>query len=112
MIETNPYYKIVVYVPEDYLDQVKTALFTAGAGNIGQYSHCSFETKGKGQFKPLAQAQQFLGERGQIKVVDEVKLEVLCPSALIKKSLDALKKSHPYEEPAIDIIPLYNHLFI
>src|SRR5699024_2573970 len=70
-------YKIIVYVPEDYLSAVKQALNEAGAGHIGNYAECSFETTGQGQFMPLKDATPFSGKHDKLSVFEEIKLEMI-----------------------------------
>lgn len=99
-------YKLVFYVPESHCEAVKEAVFEAGAGRLGNYSHCSWETLGTGQFKPLKGSTPTIGNEFQLERVSEYRVEVLCSDDKIEKSIESLKKSHPYEEPAFDIIKL------
>ena len=101
-------FKIVVFVPKDYLEQVREALAAAGAGWLGNYSHCSFQAQGIGTFKPLAGANPFLGEVGQLEYVEEYRLETIVPQNLLNRAVKAMLKAHPYEEVAYDIYPLKN----
>ncbi len=96
-------YKLCFYVPEDYLEAVKAAVFVAGAGKIGDYDSCCWQTQGQGQFRPLGGSQPFIGQHGQIETVVEYKVEMVCEDALIEQVLTALVKAHPYEEPAYDV---------
>lgn len=96
-------FKIVFFVPETHKEQVKQALFAAGAGRIGQYDCCSWETLGQGQFRALPGANPFLGVLGQIELVAEYRVELVCDDALISAAIAALKAAHPYEEPAFDV---------
>lgn len=96
-------YRINVYIPASHLETVKQAMFSAGAGRIGNYDQCCWEVKGQGQFQPLTGSDAFIGETGKLEVVDEYKVELVCDSAVIHKVIAALKKSHPYEEPAYDV---------
>ncbi|NRA41442.1 MAG: NGG1p interacting factor NIF3 [Pseudomonadales bacterium] len=98
-------YKLIVYVPKADLDAVKQACFAAGAGRIGEYQQCSFETEGLGQFLPSAAAQPAIGEVQQLTQVSEVKLEMVCTSDCIKAAALAMIAAHPYEEPAYQIMP-------
>ena len=95
-------YKIAFYVPESHCDAVKDALFLAGAGRIGNYSHCAWQTRGTGQFKPNQGSQPHLGERNELCTVIEYKVELVCDAKNLKSALNALLKSHPYEEPAYE----------
>jgi dinuclear metal center YbgI/SA1388 family protein len=101
-------YKIVVFVPMKSLDAVRDALATAGAGVIGNYSHCSFRSAGTGTFRPLEGASPYVGEVGQLEQVDELRLEMLVPQRQLSQTLDAMMKAHPYEEVAYDVYRLEN----
>jgi hypothetical protein len=105
-------YKIQFFVPIDACESVKKSMFNAGAGKIGNYDQCSFETKGIGQFCPQNGANPFLGNVGSIEKVEELRVEMICEADKVKTSIEALKKSHPYEEVAFDIIKLSNHEFV
>ncbi|WP_078552796.1 Nif3-like dinuclear metal center hexameric protein [Bacillus alkalicellulosilyticus] len=100
--------KLVVFVPESDATQVRDALGRAGAGHIGNYSHCSFSGHGVGRFKPEEGSDPFIGEQGKLEEVSEIKLETIFPAPLQKKIIAAMIKAHPYEEPAFDIYPLDN----
>lgn len=99
-------YKIVFFVPETHKEAVKQALFDAGAGRIGNYDSCAWETLGTGQFRAMQGANPFLGKIDQIEKVDEYRVELVCEDALIKDAMRAMKAAHPYEEPAYDVIKL------
>lgn len=99
-------YKLCFFVPETHAENLKTALFLAGAGRIGHYEHCSFETSGMGQFRAMKGANPFIGSIGDLEKVSEKKIEMVCEDHLIKEIITALKKNHPYETPAYDIIKL------
>lgn len=101
-----PLDKIVIFVPVGAAAQVRTALARAGAGAIGDYDSCSFETPGTGHFRPLAAANPTVGEVGELASVEEVRLEVIAPRALRDPVLTAMRQAHPYEEPAFDVIEL------
>jgi hypothetical protein len=96
------------YVPLTHLEMVKKAVFDAGGGRIGHYDFCSFETKGLGQFRPLSGGQPFLGRVGEIKQVEEAKVELVCEEKNLAGIVAALKKSHPYETPAYYAIKTVN----
>ncbi len=91
---------ISFYVPVKDSEKVKEAMFQAGAGKIGHYDKCSFETNGIGQFRPLPGSQPALGSELQLEVVQELRVDMVCEEALIRDVIHALKKSHPYETPA------------
>jgi len=97
-------YMLVTYVPEENLESVKNALFEAGAGRIGNYSHCSWQVKGQGQFKPEAGSSPFLGETEKLEKIDEYHLEMVCRDSHVKQVVQALLKAHPYETPAYHIV--------
>lgn len=96
-------YKLVFFVPESHIEPVKTAVFTAGAGHIGNYDQCCWQTLGQGQFRPRAGAAPFIGEQDQLKVLPEYRVEMVCADEHIDRVVTALRLAHPYEEPAIDI---------
>ena len=98
--------KIVVTIPPENTDEVRQAICNAGAGIIGEYSYCSSCTKSIGTFIPNDKANPFIGENNKLEILEEDKLEVVCELDKAKKVIDELRKVHPYEEPAIDIIPL------
>ena len=99
-------YKLGFYVPEAQLEQVKEALFAAGAGRIGNYDRCCWQTLGQGQFRPLEGSNPFIGEPGQLERVAEYRVEMVCEEAHIRAVIAALKDAHPYEEPAWDLVEL------
>jgi len=101
-------YKITFFVPPEFAEIVKQAMFLAGAGKIGQYENCSFESLGVGQFKPLTGANPAIGKVDEIVKVQELKIEMVCEEALIYDIISAMKKNHPYELPAYDIIKCEN----
>jgi dinuclear metal center YbgI/SA1388 family protein len=100
--------KLTTFVPLDHAAKVRIALFEAGAGAIGKYDQCSFNTEGEGSFRPLEGSQPFVGNPNQLHFEKEVKIEVIYPRVLESTLLKALIKSHPYETPAFDLIPLEN----
>ncbi|GAA3715795.1 YqfO family protein [Oceanisphaera sediminis] len=95
-------YKLVFFVPESHLEPVKAAVFATGAGKIGDYDRCCFETRGTGQFRPQTGANPFIGETGALERVAEVRVELVCEDQLIRAAVTALRQAHPYEEPAFD----------
>jgi hypothetical protein len=99
-------YKIVVYVPDTHGEAVRAAMGEAGAGRIGNYAHCSFTTKGMGRFLPLAGASPAIGVVGRAEAVEEERIETVCAEDRLKEVIEAIRRVHPYEEPAIDIYPL------
>jgi len=101
-------YKLTVFVPLDYEDQVRLALAEAGLGVIGRYSHCTFVAKGQGSYQPLEGTHPFLGEAGKLSRVEEARLEILAPESLLPAALARLRQAHPYEQVAYDLYPLQN----
>jgi dinuclear metal center YbgI/SA1388 family protein len=101
-------YKLAVFVPVGHLEQVRSAIADAGAGWIGNYSHCTFSSAGTGTFKPLTGANPFIGSVGEIEQVEEIRLETVVPANRVKGVLEAMIKAHPYEEVAYDLYPLEN----
>ena len=101
-------YKVVVYVPVSHGQAVFESMSKAGAGHIGNYSHCSFRTEGMGTFIPLTGSSPYVGTRGQLEEVQESRLEMVVPEGSIKKVTNAMRKAHPYEEIAYDVIELQN----
>ena len=97
-------YKITFYVPASHVELVKDALFAAGAGKIGDYDCCAWQVKGQGQFRALAGSYPFLGEQGILEVVEEFRVEMVCNKKAIKTAIAALKDTHPFEEPAYDVV--------
>ncbi|OOR91684.1 NGG1p interacting factor NIF3 [Moraxella caviae] len=96
-------YKIVAYIPEDALEKVKNAMFDAGAGHFGKYSHCSWQTLGRGQFKPLEGANPTVGTIGEVCEVSEWKVEMIVPENKLYDVVRAYKEAHPYEVPAYEV---------
>jgi dinuclear metal center YbgI/SA1388 family protein len=100
--------KFYVYVPTAFVDVVKEAIFSTGAGVISNYSECSFATEGKGSFKGNNQSNAFVGEKNKRHYENEIKLEVILPNYLQANVLSAVQKAHPYEEIAYEFISLNN----
>lgn len=99
-------FKLGFYVPATHIEEVKQALFRAGAGKIGNYDCCSWQTLGTGQFRALSGSNPFLGQHGQIETVEEYRVEMVFEDAIAKEVIAALIQAHPYEEPAYDVIRL------
>ncbi|MCB1855481.1 MAG: NGG1p interacting factor NIF3 [Halieaceae bacterium] len=98
-------YLLCFYVPESALEEVKRALFAAGAGRSGLYDCCCWQTRGQGQFRPLAGSRPALGQCGVLEAVPEYKVEMICEASCIRAALRALKNTHPYEQPAWHVVP-------
>lgn len=101
-------YKLVFYVPESHLALVKQAIFAVGGGLYEGYDQCCWQVAGKGQFRPLAGSKPFIGETAQVNVVDEFKVEMICSAEVIVDATQALISTHPYEQPAYQIMPFLN----
>lgn len=98
--------KIIVTIPVENVEEVRNAICDAGAGIIGNYTYCSMSTKCIGTFMPNDDANPYIGESNKMEFVEEEKLEVVCDVNKVKNVILKLRQVHPYEEPAIDIIPL------
>ncbi len=96
-------YKLAFFVPASHVEVVKAAVFATGGGRIGDYDHCAWQTLGQGQFRPLDGSQPFIGQTGQVEVVEEWKVELVVADELIVQVVAALKQSHPYETPAYEV---------
>ncbi|MBU5674588.1 Nif3-like dinuclear metal center hexameric protein [Paenibacillus brevis] len=105
-IHTDRLHKLVVFVPKDHHRQVLEAILNAGAGAIGQYSHCSFNMEGQGTFVPGAATDPYIGTPGKLETVEEMRIETIVPESLQKRVIQAMLKSHPYEEVAYDLYPM------
>jgi dinuclear metal center YbgI/SA1388 family protein len=102
-------YKLSVFVPKGYIYDVRQALFKYANPVIGNYEDCSFETKGKGSFKPVSGANPFTGKADKTSFVDESKIEVIIAENNLDKTIEEMKKVHPYEEVAYDVYPLVGY---
>lgn len=98
--------KIVVFVPLTHTDKVREAIGKAGGGTIGNYTHCSFSSRGIGRFKPNEKANPHIGKANKQEAVEEERIEFNCDKKEVKKILNAIKEVHPYEEVALNIYPL------
>lgn len=98
--------KIFVTIPCENTEQVRKAVCEAGAGVIGEYEYCTTAVKSIGTFIPSNKANPYIGEKGKLEIVEEDKLEFICDIDKAKYVISELRKAHPYEEPAIDIVPL------
>ncbi|MBI3232828.1 MAG: Nif3-like dinuclear metal center hexameric protein [Bacteroidetes bacterium] len=101
--------KLVTFVPKDHAEVVKNAMWDAGAGNIGHYSHCSFSSEGVGTFKGNEHTNAFVGNKNELHHEPEMRVEVILPQYLQHQVVAALKKSHPYEEVAYETYQLLNN---
>jgi len=107
-LHSEKMFKIAVYVPVTHLNEVSEALHLAGAGHIGNYSHCTFQTEGQGTFKPLAGSTPFRGTENEVETVEEMKVETIVKEQDKAKVIGAMIHAHPYEEVAYDVYPLHN----
>ena len=98
--------KIFVTVPCENTEDVRNAVCKAGAGIIGEYEYCTTSVKSVGTFIPSNNANPYIGENNKLEIVEEDKLEFICDIEKAKYVISELRKVHPYEEPAIDIVPL------
>ena len=98
--------KWVIFVPGPAADAVRSAVFAAGAGQIGDYSHCSWTVTGSGQFLPAVGATPAIGAVGSLQRLPEDRVEVIAPAAIRDRVLAAMRSAHPYQEPAFDVIAL------
>lgn len=99
-------YKICFYVPESHLEQVKQAMFVAGAGKIGNYDCCAWQVKGQGQFRPLEGAEAFVGDIDKLERLTEYRVEMVFEESSVVDVINALKQAHPYETPAYDVMQI------
>lgn len=100
--------KLAVFVPQTHAEAVRTAITEAGAGHIGNYSHCTFQTAGTGTFLPLAGTSPFIGRQGQLEYTAELRLETIMPESVRDRVVAAMLQAHPYEEVAYDLYSLNN----
>ena len=99
-------FKVVVFAPAEALEAIRSAMFDAGAGRIGGYERCSFAGPGVGSFRGGEGTNPAVGRRGRSEEVDELRVEVVCPAAAVDRVVTAARSAHPYEQPAIDVIPV------
>ncbi|MEX1057809.1 MAG: NGG1p interacting factor NIF3 [Natronospirillum sp.] len=102
-MKTSEQYKLVFFVPESHAEVTKAAVFAAGAGRQGDYECCAWQTVGTGQFRPVAGANPYLGQMGELEQVSEYRIETLVHHAAVPRVVAALKVAHPYEEPAFEL---------
>lgn len=105
-VHTDNLYKLVVFVPKDHHEPVLQSMLNAGAGHIGNYSHCSFNIEGFGTFKPGEGTDPYIGSQGKLERVEELRIETVVPHSLRGKVIQAMLKQHPYEEVAYDLYPM------
>ncbi|MEI7026712.1 Nif3-like dinuclear metal center hexameric protein [Paenibacillus sp. y28] len=105
-VHTEKLKKLVVFVPQSHHEAVLQSLFQAGAGWIGNYSHCSFNIEGTGTYIPREGTQPYAGQQGKLERAEEVRIETIVPETLERKVVQAMLKAHPYEEVAYDLYPV------
>lgn len=93
-------HQLFFYVPESHCEEVKLALFAKGAGRFGAYDSCSWQSAGRGQFRPLPGSSPFIGSEGRVERVEEIRVEMVVPDELLGEVVAELIRVHPYEEPA------------
>lgn len=98
------YLLLTIYVPESHAEQVKTEIFKTGAGKIGNYANCCWQTTGQGQFMALENSKPFVGQNNKLHIETELKIECIVPKNIKEKVVEAIKFSHPYETPAYFLI--------
>ena len=110
-MDTCPFCKLEIFVPPSHLETVAEALAQADAGHIGQYDRCLSFSPVTSRWRPLAGTHPYLGEVGALSREAELKVEVTCRTSRVAETVDAVKQVHPYEEPVINVIPLYRTSF-
>ena len=93
-------YKLAFYVPKKHLDPVKNALFAKGAGQVGNYDCCAWQTLGTGQYRPLNGSRPYVGIQNQLEIVKEYLVEIVCKDECLQTVIEELIRVHPYETPA------------
>lgn len=99
-------YFIAFYAPPDHVERIKQAMFEAGAGRIGNYACCAWQTTGTGQFMPLPAANPYVGEPDLLEKLTECRVEMVCEDTVVEATVQALKSTHPYESAAFQVIRL------
>ena len=103
--------KIFVTIPPENVEEVRKAVCDVGAGVIGDYTYCTSSTKSIGTFMPNDNANPYIGKKNKLEFVEEEKLEFVCDMDQVRKVISKLREVHPYEEPAIDIMPLIDESY-
>ena len=104
---TEKLYKLVIHVPKDHENELRNALAEAGAGYIGNYSHCTFNLEGIGTFKPQEGADPYIGSANELERVEEYRMDTIVPESILDLTIELAKQAHPYEEMAYDVYPLH-----
>lgn len=105
--EQETFYKLVTFVPDEYVEKVRSGLAAAGAGIIGNYEECSFSLAGSGTYRPLVGARPLIGSIGKLEQVNEHRLEMRVPENTVDRVLQALQSYHPYDEVAFDLFQTF-----
>lgn len=100
--------KIVVFTPAKFVEKISAEIFKTGAGTIGEYNNCSFRLNGEGTFLGSSKSSPVVGLKGKLERVEEVRIEIISDKWNLKNIIEAIKKTHPYEEPAFDVYPIKN----
>lgn len=106
MVKESQYLKLRIMVPIESADMMREVLGKAGAGTQGNYQYCTGSYRQTGRFLPMSGANPVIGEVGKMESIEEEVIETLCSKEIVEEVIIAVKKAHPYEEPAIDVIPL------
>ena len=107
MLSSPARFKLEIYIPESHVPALLEALAGAGAGVVGNYDHCASLSAVTGTWRPLPGARPYDGEVGRLQQAPEIKVETSCPAERIKDVLAAIRQAHPYEEPVVNILPLW-----
>ena len=102
-------YHLIIYCPEESADQIRSVAADAGAGKIGNYDSCSFSSKGTGRYRPLEGADPTIGSVGELQEVPEERIEMMATEEAIHDVIASIKEAHPYEEPAIHVLPMEDY---
>ncbi len=105
-VRNESFLKLSVFVPQTHAEQVRDALGMSGAGHIGNYSHCTFQSSGQGSFMPLEGTKPYLGNQNELEIVEEIKIETIIKEKDLNHVISMMKRAHPYEEVAYDLFPL------
>lgn len=103
----SDYVMLAFIVPVTHADHMREALGKAGIGKVENYSHCSFSTKGTGRFRPQEGANPHIGDVGRMEIVEEEKIQTYCKKTDLEDAIRVIKRSHPYEEMVIEVLPIY-----
>ncbi len=106
-----PYCKLEIFIPETHLEPLRQALQEVDAGHIGSYDSCLSYSPVTSCWRPLAGTHPYLGCQGQLSQEPELKVEVTCRTEQVDQTVAAIKAVHPYEEPVVNVIPLYRTSF-